>query len=75
MTDWSGLTEDECRELGRKLVLSIPFLGPQELITGPAYIDAVADARDAWLDVRLRLRGCPEDQLAMWRDRIRIIKG
>jgi hypothetical protein len=26
---------------------------------------------DAWIDIRLRERGCPEDQLAEWRERIR----
>jgi hypothetical protein len=72
VSDWPGLTEDECRELCREFVLSFPFREPQELITSPhAYINAYLDARDAWLDVRLRARGCPEDQLAMWRERIR----
>jgi len=26
---------------------------------------------DAWIDIRLLERGCPEDQLAEWRERIR----
>jgi hypothetical protein len=72
VSEWAGLTEDECRELCRELILSFPFRGPHEHITDPhAWIDAYLDARDAWLDVRLRMRGCPEDQLAIWRERIR----
>jgi len=70
MTDWPGLTEDECREIVHELFAFVARggHGTGEYLTDP---DALVAARDDFVNVRLRLRGCPEDQLAYWRERIR----
>jgi hypothetical protein len=58
--DWPGLTNEQARELAREYCVAIAKAdGLEELPS------------DAWLDVRLRELGCPEDQLEIWRAKIR----
>ena len=60
MSDWPGLTRGQARELARAFCATIAKADcPEELPS------------DAWLDVRLRDLGCPDDQLETWRDRIK----
>jgi len=60
MTDWSDLTKGKARELARAYVVAIAKADcPEELPS------------DAWLNVRLRELGCPEDQLGISRERIK----
>jgi hypothetical protein len=67
MSSWQGLTE--VRELARELDIAIARV-VHELELGETPPEgALPDA--AWLNVRLRERGCPEDQLATWRERIK----
>ena len=62
MNDWPGLTNGQVRELAREYCVAI------------AKADCLEEVpSDAWLDVRLHDRGCPDDQLETWRARIRTI--
>ncbi len=57
--NWPGLTNGQARELAREFCVAIMnAVEPMEL------------PGDDWLDSRLRDRGCPDDQLATWRERI-----
>jgi hypothetical protein len=60
MKSWTGLTKGEVRELGRAFVIAIQTAKNMEEMPG-----------DAWLDAKLRERGCPEALLQTWCDRIR----
>jgi hypothetical protein len=60
MSDWPGLATVQMRELAREYAIAIASAGSLEAMPG-----------DAWLDVRLRALGCPDDQLAAWRERIK----
>jgi hypothetical protein len=56
---WRGLTKGQARELAREFVAAIGAANCVEALPS-----------EAWLDVRLRALGCPDDQLAEWRGRI-----
>lgn len=60
--EWTGLTNGQLRELARAFCIAATSAeSPEELPS------------DAWLDVRLRDLGCPENQLAACRARIKTL--
>ena len=61
---WAGLTPGEMRTLARKLCVAISKVDR---------LEALPDA-DKWLDTRLQNdHGCPDDQLAVWRAKIKAL--
>jgi hypothetical protein len=68
MSDWSGLTKAEARAIAREMAIAIAEVSSAIEHGKTPPLGALPG--DKWLDVRLRERGCPEDQLEMWRERI-----
>jgi hypothetical protein len=61
--DWVMMTEGQARELARELIAAVNKAVEANCLE--------AFPPDAWLDARLREHGCPDDQLPMWRERVR----
>ena len=55
-------------ELGRNVPLAVVCESPDRVTKTHGSGRDDREAWDAWLDDLLRERGCPEDQLEMWRD-------
>ncbi len=62
MTSWAGLTDGQMRDLARELCVAVMKAKRSEEPPG-----------DAWLNARLRERGCPEDQFETWREQIKVL--
>jgi hypothetical protein len=60
---WPGLTNGQMREIALAFCAAIQSADCLEALPS-----------DAWLDVRLKDHGCPEDQLAIWRAQIRAMR-
>ena len=57
------LTDREMRALARKLCFAISRVDR---------LEALPDV-DEWLDARIREHGCPENQLGLWRKKIKAL--
>jgi hypothetical protein len=60
---WTGLTNGEMRALARKLCFAISKVDR---------LEALPDV-DEWLNARIREQGCPENQLGVWRAKIKAL--